>query len=139
MKDVFCESSLIAKVGYNPKSSILRVQFGNTDVWDYHEVAESEYNAMVSNNTPDGAENFTNEGDKLSIGRYFLHNIKPHCEAVKVTRTTDVVTPRQDVNKGVIEAPGNTEATLSEVEQFALFSKHAYASRLMMFLLNKNK
>ena len=61
MKRKAVESSLLSSIGYDKKEKILEVQFTHGGIYQYVDVPEKEYKALLT------AE---------SIGRYFLHNIK---------------------------------------------------------------
>lgn len=61
MERVPVNSSNIASVGYEPDTSTLQVEFNNGTVYDYYDVPENTYTALI------GAG---------SVGSYFHTNIR---------------------------------------------------------------
>lgn len=63
------ESSMIREIGHDNEARVLVVEFKNGDRWKYKNVSPKIYNKMK---------------DAPSVGRFFLRNIKPVCDAEKI-------------------------------------------------------
>lgn len=69
MKRQTVESSNLASIGYDAANEILEVEFNHGGVYQYFDVPQNEYNALMNAD---------------SHGRYFVHNIKDDYEYQKM-------------------------------------------------------
>lgn len=75
-------SKIITSLGYDPATRTLQVEFLRHQnqtvrpVYDYHDVSPAAYAALMGKDVP--------EGEKHSIGSYFLRMIKPNHKFTKV-------------------------------------------------------
>lgn len=69
MKREPVESSNLASVGYDNESEILEIEFNHGGVYQYYDVPESEYEALM---------------DADSHGKYFASNIRNDYEYQKM-------------------------------------------------------
>lgn len=61
MQRSFVSSSNISSIGYDPKTYTLEIEFHSGGVYQYHDIPQSEYDALMS---------------ASSHGSYFARNIK---------------------------------------------------------------
>lgn len=79
-------SHVMISIGYSPAEKILQVEFPKRQkdnvrpVYNYLDVPQEKYDALMGKGKP--------EGEKHSIGSYFLHFIKPN---FKFERVEDAV------------------------------------------------
>jgi len=69
MKRQGVSSSNICSIGYDPLSKTLEIEFNSGGIYQYLNVPESEYNALMS---------------ASSHGKYFLAYIKDHYTCIKI-------------------------------------------------------
>jgi hypothetical protein len=61
MKRKQVDSSMLASVGYEPKSETLELEFNSSAIWQYYGFSKTDYKELIKSE---------------SLGRYFLHYIK---------------------------------------------------------------
>ncbi len=69
MKRKKVNSSMIASIGYDPKTSVLEIEFNNGALWQYSDVEKSTFNKMLKADSP---------------GRFFLDAIQDCYDEIRL-------------------------------------------------------
>ena len=69
MKRKNVNSSMIASIGYDPKTSVLEIEFNSGALWQYSDVEKSTFNKMMKADSP---------------GRFFLDTIQDCYDEIRL-------------------------------------------------------